>query len=340
MRTYEKSDSPRIYFYIPKKDRLPNMPRDPDKYWAGWNNGQICWIYRTYLYLKKSNFKCFLVGEMPDEGIVLAHRYAIPFDFKPNEKTLLVCVKADQNPSIYANIHIVQNPAEIKSKKLTIKSADGPRYNIDSKNYFHIPHWPQANVVRRPRTWRRFKNICYIGLSHNNMKNIEIKKALKKQGINLVTPFQNKWNDYSKADAVLAVRSFDGQTYDWKPATKLYNAWKAGVPAILGPESAYRALRKSNLDYIEVRSVEDIIKAIRLLKNDKKKYNKMIENGLKRADEFTSDKIAQKWVDFINEIAIPSYEKWNNKTWFGRQLFYLRRLIEFKIISLRLKYDK
>ena len=37
-----------------------------------------------------------------------------------------------------------------------------------------------------------------------------------------------------------------------KPPSKLFNSWLAGVPAVLGHESAYRAERRSDLDYIEV----------------------------------------------------------------------------------------
>lgn len=37
----------------------------------------------------------------------------------------------------------------------------------------------------------------------------------------------------------------------------------AGCPALLGPEPAYQFLWKSELDYIEIRSPNDVISAIR-----------------------------------------------------------------------------
>jgi hypothetical protein len=39
-------------------------------------------------------------------------------------------------------------------------------------------------------------------------------------------------------------------------AIKLYNCWHAGVPAVLGAESAFRANRRSDLDYLEVQSLD------------------------------------------------------------------------------------
>jgi hypothetical protein len=65
------------------------------------------------------------------------------------------------------------------------------------------------------------------------------------------------WNNYSEVDAVLAIRSFSQHKFNHKPASKLYNAWKAEVPAILGCESAYQTERKSELNYLEAASVDD-----------------------------------------------------------------------------------
>ena len=84
-----------------------------------------------------------------------------------------------------------------------------------------------------------------------------------------------------------------------KPATKLYNAWFAGVPAILPNEYAYRQLRKSELDYIEIKQPEDAANAILKLKNNPDLYRAMVENGLKRSNEFAREKIVAQWVDLL-----------------------------------------
>ena len=70
-----------------------------------------------------------------------------------------------------------------------------------------------------------------------------------------------RWADYSDVDLVLAVRPPIG-THTDKPASKLYNAWRAGVPALLGPEPAFRELYTDTLDYVEVSTVDEALAAI------------------------------------------------------------------------------
>jgi len=43
---------------------------------------------------------------------------------------------------------------------------------------------------------------------------------------------------------------------------------QAGCPALLGPEAGYREQRRSELDYLEVCTMEDALAALKRLKND------------------------------------------------------------------------
>ena len=63
------------------------------------------------------------------------------------------------------------------------------------------------------------------------------------------------------------MRDLTESDYFAKPASKLVNAWHAGVPALLGPEPAYQALRMQ-FDYIEIRSPEDAIREVIRLKEN------------------------------------------------------------------------
>jgi hypothetical protein len=51
-----------------------------------------------------------------------------------------------------------------------------------------------------------------------------------------------------------------------KPATKLYNAWLADLPALVGPEPAFNAARKSD-HFFEVQTAEDVYAAVKALKS-------------------------------------------------------------------------
>ena len=94
-----------------------------------------------------------------------------------------------------------------------------------------------------------------------------------------------EWHDFRETDAVVAIRSFDQDLHHIKPASKLVNAWHAHVPAILGRESAYRALRQSSVDYIEASSFVEAKAAIEMLKRDPGPRCSMAENGRRRAPE-------------------------------------------------------
>lgn len=88
------------------------------------------------------------------------------------------------------------------------------------------------------------------------MKTDAFQDALRQRGVRFVSRFQGEWHDYQHVDAVLAIRDCPPVVLATKPASKLINAWKAGVPALLGPEPAYRELRTSPLDFLEAASAE------------------------------------------------------------------------------------
>lgn len=119
-------------------------------------------------------------------------------------------------------------------------------------------------------------------------------------------------HDYSHVDVIVAVRRFDHhpltQRYPYmnKPATKLYNAWLAGVPAVLGVESAYQAERTSPQDYLEVTSVEETLSALKRLKGDRQLYQAMVNQGKYRAATIHPSVTTAKWRKFLTDIAHDS----------------------------------
>ena len=84
-----------------------------------------------------------------------------------------------------------------------------------------------------------------------------------------------------------------------KPAAKLQNAWAAGVPAILSPESAYQQVRRSALDFLEARDHGEVLRALDLLRANPRLYSDMVANGLKRAREFQPDRLAARWLEVL-----------------------------------------
>ena len=319
---------PPIYFYIPKSKWLADMPQSADDYWLHWGYGVYCWTLQTYLRLQANGFPCQLVDTFPEQGIIFAFRKSLPNDLLPNSKSLLVCLLGDKGRHPYAQIHIVQNPQLIKPRVF------GDRYLCPGDN-FYLPLWTQTGLIPRDsQRGNRLENIAYFGVEANlasELRETLWQKELNALGLHLQETSRERWHDYSDVDVVLAVRSFHKPDYAWdfKPATKLLNAWHAGVPAILGCESAYRAERKSKLDYLEVNSPQEVITALKRLRDDPKLRQSMVENGHIRAQETQIRQLTQRWANLITTKIIPTYERWCSSSWY-QQNFLQRRKLEVK----------
>lgn len=278
------------------------MPQSPDVFWTGFfgqmRSGVYAWTVQTYLRLRESGFPCELVGRLPQDGIIVAHRKSLGRTFQPSPKALLVCLKADAPFHSYAHLHVVLNRGDLR-----------PWYPA-----VYMPHWPQAGLLPRdPARGDAWENAAFFGDPGSlagEMRGPAWEATLRELELawNPVEPAQ--WHDFRRVDVVVAVRSFDRQRYPNKPPTKLYNAWHAGVPAILGRELAYQHERKTDLDYLEAGSPAELTEALRRLKSDPGLRRAMVDNGSLRARESDPAVITGLWRDFFTGVAVPAYEKW------------------------------
>jgi len=251
-----KKSYPGVFFYIPKeKFQVKSWPSSAKEYWkwqcstheiSPMQSGGFLWTLQTYLHLNDSGFPCKLVDTLPDEGIILAHRDFLDEDIKPSPKQLFVCLRADVDRHNFSQLHVVQNPFQaICGGSLTLW-----------ESHF-IPHWPQPDIIPRdPTRGDKFENITFVGNAVNLVQEFQEEKwfeQLKELGLKFQLQLTHEqWNNYHNTDVILAIRGFGTENaYGGKPASKLYNAWHAGIPVILGYETAFCAERKSNLDYLE-----------------------------------------------------------------------------------------
>jgi hypothetical protein len=330
-----KTNLPPIYFYLPQSDWRDDMPNNADVYWIGFRRGVYCWTLQTYLRLKATGFPCELVGTIPHEGIILAHWDSLPSDLRPNSTQLIACFQADRARHPYAQIHIVQNPLGLDTDLMLL----GDRYLLPGKRYY-MPHWSQPGLIPRdPTRGDRFENIAFFGIEENlapELRGAAWREQLAAMGLKwqAVTQFE-RWHDYSEVDAVLAVRNFKQQSYIWKPASKLYNTWHAGAPAILGRESAFRAERRSELDYLEVDSIEDVLVALNQLQDDPSFRQAMVDNGKIRAVETNTATLTARWLTLLETTLIPAYEQWCALSKVAQQTFVIRRQLAIKTKQMR-----
>lgn len=324
---------PIVNFYIPKSYFPTVTPQNVDDDWVGFGLGIYAWTFQTYLRLQADGFPCKLVSELPSEGIIVFHHHALQAHkkpIKPGKNQLFIFLKAESQPYGYAQLHVVQNPAEV----LTVKDS------------YYLPHWPQPGLIPRDSLrGDRFENIAFFGHKINlapELLELPWEKQLKELGLRWYPivnsnhwldfyQIKNRWNNYREIDAIVAVRSFDNiPGYPNKPATKLFNAWLAGVPAILGCESAYRAEGNININYLEVNTLSDLLSVVKRLKDDISLRQKLVQNGYKNSLNINSKSITNQWRDFLIKVAIPAFGDWCNTPWLLQKIILNKRYITFK----------
>jgi hypothetical protein len=272
-------------------------------------------VLQTYLWLRHEGYDVSIAPTLPDTGIVVLlpeaeSRAHFRRQYQPAHRSLFVLtIRADVYGyrSPIGDADIVQNGAF-----------------ADNQRTFFVPHWPQPGLQsRNPGRGDRIEHIVFkggYGSLHADYRSESWLQFLDERGLTFeVASAQTNgtippWHDYRTADLCLAVRpphNDGGRHYD-KPASKLVNAWHAGVPALLGPEYAYQELRQSPLDYVEVHSLSDTMTTIDRLRADRARYRALRERCRERAQEFTPTRIAERWAEVLFDripqiVERPSY---------------------------------
>lgn len=310
-----REDQTKVYFYVPEEEMPEDFRTAAGEDGKGFIYGGHVWVLQTFIMLRKRGFDCELTHTLPGKGILVSHFDFLPLDLRPGKDLFIVCLKPDTPAHPYAQIHVVQN----RHDDLLIWKTFFPSY--------YMTHWPQPGLIPRdPARGGSVKNVAFFGDRREivpELKSPSWAEELKSAGMNWSIVDPNKWYDYREIDVLVAIRSFDLRKHQRKPATKLYNAWHAGVPAILGPDIAFRDIRKNELDYIEAHSPGEVLRALKRFKEDKDLYFSMVENGFMRAEEFTFDKITDQWEELFRDLIFPAYAKWRRSRCRKSQL-YLR----------------
>ncbi len=317
-----------ISFYLPTNDLKVVEHHSDLSLPQSWHSPSLVWIWATYRHLQSTGLSCTLTDVFPQEGIVVSAGCTVPLSMKTPRGVCHICAAADSPPRFYPQIQIFQNKLQLQEYHRS--------FTIPYWKY--IPHWTQPNLIPRDSTrGERFETIGYFGHRDQlatELRDPSIQEEFNKLGLKLLI-IDDNFHDYSQVDAVLAVRSFNGDPYLYKPASKLVNAWKAGVPAILGAESAYALLRQSELDYLEVKTLEDCFQSLKTLARNPILRFEMVANGQTRSREFSDAAITQEWFNLLTKEAPEIYQLWLQKGSLFRQAFHSDQYIRRMLRSLR-----
>jgi hypothetical protein len=260
---------------------------DPDANPARLVLGEDYWIALTYARLRDAGLPVRLDNRLPDVGVVVfyaGHKRALWRQHHRGNRAWLVSVRSDRRPVGFADAEIVQNAS----------SADG-------RCAFHLPHWPQPGLrPRDPARGATLRTLLFPGTPQNlhpAFASVRFRGFLSERGIALRQHDGERpsaWPDYRDVDALIAIRPSGAELVRNKPAWKLFNAWLAGVPAILGPEAGYRELREDPLDYLEAHDLEGAMAAVERLR-DPGTYAAMVEHGRRRGHAFTTEATVERW---------------------------------------------
>jgi hypothetical protein len=171
------------------------------------------------------------------------------------------------------------------------------------------------------------------------LKHAAWQRFLRERGLSWVPVHRDsdRKNDYSDIDVVVAIRGFDGRSFDRKPATKLHNAWRAGVPAILGPESAYRAERTSPDDYLEATSYPELCEAVDRLYEDGEYRARLTHHAAARGRAVGFEQQTERWVRLLEDVAVPRYRAWVHLSGLARRWYFAHRYAAMRARGLAVR---
>lgn len=302
----------KVTFFYPYPDEIQRIGRiklDEHDFWSHeGKERRRAWILQTYLWLRRADYNVAISDRLPKEGVVVLlvePDMVASFlnQFKPPHRRLFILtIRADiiGFRSSFGDADIVQNG----------------RF-ADERRTFFVPHWPQPGLIPRDSSrGAQIQNIVFkggYGSLHKDFRSERWHTYLHRRNLEFeiasaaTEGHVPNWHDYQSADLVLAVRPDfnDGGLRYEKPASKLINSWHAEVPALLGPEYAYREMRATDLDYIEVNGVDEAIEAVEFLIAHPRHYLQMIQRGRERAQEVSPERITERWAEVLFD-RIPS----------------------------------
>lgn len=299
-----------VTFYLAGQPDIGRIERlDPDSDHDAFRPGELSWVAQTYLRLRNAGYPVALASTAPASGLVVfhaKHKHALARDTAVRRGLVFVAIRADNSSPLLADFEVLQSG----------------RF-ADNCHRFWIPFWPQPGLLPRDRArGTTLERVAYMGRIENLhadfrgegwrrelaalglewvLREVRFERGASANGAGGEPAPPIDWEDYRTLDAVLAIRPNDPELRFAKPASKLINAWRAGVPALVGPEFASREIRRSEDDYLEVSSMQEALAALVRLRDEPGLYARMVAAGERRAPEFSFATLTARWAEILFE---------------------------------------
>ncbi len=289
-----------INFVLPELSEFRDLvARKPsvDEEWQTFDRGPTIWTLQTFLLLRNqlNGMQVTCSSNYCRDAMNLAHAQDLARLGGVSPRIFVVSLQGDHRRTGWAHARIVQNRLQVK------RPTD-----------YWVSLWPQPGLIpRRNERKERVQRIGYFGAEHMLAgSRREWEEKLADLGFEFVCRQGRRWNDYSDIDLVICHRSFNHQIYPTKPASKLVNAWFAGVPAICGADSAFAQVGRPDQDYLVTTSMHETLSAIKKVARDPEIYRRLRDNGLRRSREFGRDRLVEAWESILISISANAYHAW------------------------------
>jgi hypothetical protein len=308
-------------FFLPQhRDLVAGGTWPEDRWPERFAASEDAWVTQTFLRLRRAGHPVRACDGSTLDGIdlLVVHprhgREALAA--RRRRRIAVVVTIADKTyGALGADYLVVQNAQELTQRAVA------------------IPHWPQSGLHPRSPDRVGITRAAYKGrveTLHPDLVDPAWAAELARLGISWSIDDRDLspeaaldvWSDYRHTDVVVALRPPGRDERKAKPISKLVNAWRAGVPAILGVEPQYREVRRSDLDYIEVDDAPAALAALATLRDDPDLCARMVAHGSRRAAEFGFEAVTDRWVEALAQL----HERASDRA--GRAVAY-RRAVQF-----------
>lgn len=204
-------------------------------------------------------------------------------------------------------LFVIRNdiPASWDVPFCTTREAVPNRASAKTSMQVHIPLMPQRGLIRRSGSRPPTVETVALKAFRNNLPTWidTLDEGLRQLGVSLrvdteISGDGSSWSDFSTVDIALCIpprQLLDNE--ERKPATKLINAYAAGVIPFATRLPAYVEVGKDGIDCVFIlNDPASIIQEVRSLLDDQRRAAALLSASTERGKEFSVDALLTSWL--------------------------------------------